>query len=106
MRPEKYLRYLFLPNLLELFGTERTKEILSVNPTIIPIREEAATVIINAYVYNKAEIKEYKNISIEEALTLKCNDHIIWINIDGLRKDDGPIGRSIWHTSFTTGRYS
>ena len=88
MRPEKYLRYLFLPNLLELFGTERTKEILTVNPTIIPIREEAATVIINAYVYNKAEVKEYKNISIEEALSLKCNDHIIWINIDGLRKDD------------------
>ncbi|MGC4232245.1 MAG: magnesium/cobalt transporter CorA [Niabella sp.] len=88
VRPEKYLRYLFLPNLLELFGTERTKEILSVNPTIIPVREEAATVLITAYVYNKAEISEYKDISIDEALSLKSNDHIVWINVDGLRKDD------------------
>ncbi|MFT4093049.1 MAG: magnesium/cobalt transporter CorA [Niabella sp.] len=87
MRPEKYLKYLFLPNLLELFGTERTKEILAVNPTIIPVREEAATVIITAYVYDKASVKEYKDISIDEALSLKCNDHIIWINIDGLRKE-------------------
>lgn len=88
MRPQKYLKYLFLPNLIDLFGTERTKEILSVNPTIIPKREEAATVIITAYVYNRETIKEYKNISIDEALALKCNNHVIWINIDGLRKDD------------------
>ncbi|HOZ84938.1 MAG TPA: magnesium/cobalt transporter CorA [Niabella sp.] len=88
MRPEKYLRYLYLPNLMELFGTARTKEILSINPTIIPVREEAAKVVISAYVYNKEEIKEYKNISVDEALKLKCNDHIIWINVDGLRKDD------------------
>lgn len=88
MHPNKYLRYLYLPNLMELFGTARTKEILSVNPTIIPVREEAATVVITAYVYNKAEVSEYKNISIEEALSLKCNDHIVWINVDGLRKED------------------
>lgn len=88
MRPEKYLRYLFLPNLLDLFGTERTKEILSINPTIIPVREEATTVVITAYVYNKDSIKEYRNITIEDALLLKNNDHIVWINIDGLRKED------------------
>jgi magnesium transporter len=35
--PEKYLKYLYLPN---LFGTQRTKEILSVNPTIVPQRAE------------------------------------------------------------------
>ena len=37
LKPEKYLRYLYLPN---LFGTTRTKEILHVNPTVIPFREE------------------------------------------------------------------
>ncbi len=88
VRPEKYLRYLYLPNLLELFGTQRTKEIFTVNPTIVPAREEAATVIITAYLYNKESVEEYRNISIEEALALKRDNHIVWINVDGLRKGD------------------
>ena len=88
IRPQKYLRYLFLPNLLEIFGTQRTKEILSVNPTIVPVREEAATVVITAYTYNKTTINEYRNISIDQALSLKCEDQIVWINVDGLRKDN------------------
>ncbi len=83
---EKYLRYILNP--LELFATERTREILSVNPTVAPVREEAATVVITAYVYNKDTIDELKNISIDQALALKNNDRIVWINIDGLRKDD------------------
>ncbi len=88
VRSKKYLRYLFLPQLLELFGTQRTKEILTMNPTIVPVREEAATVIITAYAYNKESVLEYKDITIDEALTLKSNSHIVWINVDGLRKDD------------------
>ncbi len=36
LRPDKYLKYLYLPN---LFGSNRTKEILSVNPTVIPHRD-------------------------------------------------------------------
>jgi magnesium transporter len=39
LQPEKYLKYLYLPN---LFSTKRTKEILSVNPTVMPHREEAS----------------------------------------------------------------
>lgn len=88
MRPKKYLRYLFLPNLLELFGTERTKEILSVNPTVVPVREEAQKVIITAYCYNKESIEELKGITLEEALSLRASERIVWINIDGLRKAD------------------
>ena len=49
LRPEKYLRYLYLPN---LFGTTRTKEILSVNPTLITEREDATSTIITVYDYN------------------------------------------------------
>lgn len=82
------MRYLLLPNLFDLFGTERTKEILSVNPTILPVREEAREVVITAYVYNKESISEQKNITIDEALALQTNGHIVWINIDGLRKAD------------------
>lgn len=88
MRPEKYLRYLFLPNLFELFGTERTRQILSVNPTVIPKREEAQQVIITAYCYNKESIEERKDIALQEALALKESNKILWINIDGLRKSD------------------
>ena len=39
IKPSKYLRYL---GLQLLFGTQRTKEILVVNPTIAPQREESA----------------------------------------------------------------
>ncbi|GAB3007961.1 magnesium/cobalt transporter CorA [Niabella terrae] len=88
MHPEKYLRYLFLPNLLELFGTSRTKEILSVNPTLVPVREEATTVIITAYVYNKEGVQEYKACQLDELSALKDRGGIVWINIDGLRKKD------------------
>ncbi|ANH82991.1 magnesium and cobalt transport protein CorA [Niabella ginsenosidivorans] len=87
VRPDKYLK-LFLPNLMDLFGTERTKEILSVNPTIIPRREEAQRVVITAYCYNKASIEELKDLSLDEALNLKKSNKIVWINIDGLRKSD------------------
>jgi len=87
---EKYLRYILNP--IELFGTERTREILSVNPTITPVREDAALVAISAYVYNKEQIEEYKNIELEECLQLPTgNGKIVWINVDGLRKKDVDI---------------
>jgi magnesium transporter len=84
-KSEKYLRYLYPPN---LFKTERTKEILAVNPTVIPVREEAAKVEITAYVYDKNSYNEYKNITIDEVLKLKENDRIAWINVDGLKRQE------------------
>jgi magnesium transporter len=85
LKPEKYLRYLYLPN---LFGTQRTKEILSVNPTIIPQREEAEDVVVCAYDYNMTSLEEKKLSCVEDAFAYKTNNHITWINIDGLRKHD------------------
>ena len=55
IRPEKYLKYLYLPN---LFGTQRTKEILSVNPTIMPHREEAKEVVVYVFDYDNNSIEE------------------------------------------------
>ena len=49
LNPDKYLRYLGLPS---LFGTRRTKEILSVNPTIIPQREDSQEIRITVHEYN------------------------------------------------------
>jgi magnesium transporter len=85
LKPEKYLRYLYLPN---LFGTTRTKEILHVNPTIVPLREEAKEVVAFVYDYNSGSITEKKLDTIEEAFAFRDSNRISWINIDGLRKND------------------
>jgi magnesium transporter len=85
LRPEKYLKYLYLPN---LFGTQRTKEILSVNPTVIPQREEATEVVVTVYNYDTAHIEEKKLPSIQACFPYKNNNSISWINIDGLRKTE------------------
>jgi magnesium transporter len=85
MSPQKYLRYLMLPS---LFGTDRTKEILQVNPTVLPQREEAQEVKISVHEFNETTIKEYRVENISECLQCKENGYVSWINIDGLRKND------------------
>jgi magnesium transporter len=57
MVTKKYLRYLYLP---ALFGTQRTKEILHINPTIIPERVEPEDVVITVFDYNEAGLDEKK----------------------------------------------
>jgi magnesium transporter len=85
IRQNKYLRYLVLPS---LFGTQRTKEILNVNPTIIPHREEAQEVSVFVFDYDAESLEEKNLASAEEALAYKQSRRISWINIDGLRKAD------------------
>jgi magnesium transporter len=85
LRPEKYLKYLYLPN---LFGTQRTKEILSVNPTVIPHREEATEVVTSVYDYSPSTLEVKKLTGVEDAFQYKTSSSVTWINIDGLRKAD------------------
>ena len=85
LRPDKYLKYLYLPN---LFTTKRTKEILSVNPTIIPQREEAKDVLITVYDYNPDSLEEKKLGSVTDSFCYKTSGRTTWINVDGLRKAD------------------
>jgi magnesium transporter len=85
MSPQKYLRYLMLPS---LFGTQRTKEILKVNPTVIPHREEATDVQVTVFEYNAFSVEERKLSCVQDSFALKDNSRITWINIDGLRKAD------------------
>src|SRR5436190_18404772 len=68
IRHNKYLRYLVLPS---LFGTQRTKEILNVNPTIIPHREEAQQVFVFVYDYNNETLEERQLESVEDCLQFK-----------------------------------
>ncbi len=85
LRPEKYLKYLYLPN---LFAPKRTKQILSVNPTVIPHREEAKEVVISVYDYNAELLEEKKPDAIDDCFVYKTSGRTTWINIDGLRKAD------------------
>ena len=85
IRPSKYLRYLALPT---LFGTQRTKEILVVNPTAAPEREEAQQVSVSVFDYNTETLEEKKFDTVTDLLTHRQNSHTSWINIDGLRKAD------------------
>ncbi len=85
LRPDKYLKYLYLPN---LFAPKRTKEILSVNPTIIPHREEAKDVVVSIYDYNAEYLEEKKMSAVGECFMYKTSGHTTWINIDGLRKSE------------------
>ncbi len=85
MKQNKYLRYLVLPG---LFGIRRTKEILRVNPTIIPQREEAKAVKVFVYDYNEKELEEQELGSVEECFRFKESGKVSWINIDGIRKAD------------------
>jgi magnesium transporter len=83
LKPEKYLKYLYLPN---LFPTKRTKEILSVNPTIEPHRADAKEVVVSVYDYNADVLEEKKLTAVGDCFRYKSSGRTTWINIDGLRK--------------------
>ncbi|HTL07727.1 MAG TPA: magnesium/cobalt transporter CorA [Chitinophagaceae bacterium] len=85
MQQNKYLRYLGVP---ALFGTERTKEILSVNPTAAPEREEPENVVVSIFDYTAENVEERKLESVEACFVYKETPGVAWINIDGLRKPD------------------
>ena len=85
LRPNKYLKYLYLPN---LFSTKRTKEILQVNPTVMPHREEAQEVVVTIYDYDSEHLEEKKMNAVTGCFDYKTSGRTTWINIDGLRKAD------------------
>ncbi len=85
LKPEKYLRYLYLPN---LFATKRTREILAVNPTVITHREDAASTVISVYDYTPEHLEEKRSDKVEAVYHYKETETISWINIDGIRKTD------------------
>jgi magnesium transporter len=81
----------YLQLILPFFNTKRTKEIFSINPTVIPAREEAADVAIYVYDYDQTEMKEYELEKVTDAFSCRDNNKISWINIDGIRKSDVEI---------------
>ncbi len=89
MWKKNYLRYIPLASpLAALFGTQRTREIFHVNPTILPAREEAKEFKAYAFDYNAETIHEINLTKVRDAFAFRNNQHVTWVNIDGLRKAD------------------
>lgn len=84
-KARKYLGYI-IP--LSLFGTTRTKEILTVNPVTNEVRKDAPQVFITAYDYDESTLKEYSLANAEECSPFIGNNRITWINVDGLKRND------------------
>ena len=83
INPKTYLQYI-----LPVFNTKRTKEIFAVNPTVMPVREEAIEINIYIYDYSADQFKEYQFKEVNECFPFKETNTVSWINIDGIRKAD------------------
>src|ERR1043165_5507872 len=85
VRAKNYIRYL-VPS--SLFGTQRTKKIVNVNPTVETHRQDAAKSFITVYDYNEKGLIEEKLDSIEGSFSFRDNDRISWINVEGIIKSE------------------
>ena len=85
MPQNKYLKYF---NVLALFNTKRTRDIFHVNPTLVPHREEASEIKINVFDYSPEYFDERDEKRVSDCFLFRDNDHITWINIDGIRKKE------------------
>lgn len=85
MKAKRYIRYL-IPS--SLFGTQRTKKIVNVNPTVQAHRQDAQCSVISVYDYNEKELTEDKLEKVEDSFSFLDSSHISWINIDGLIKSE------------------
>ena len=85
MKAKRYIRYL-VPT--SLFGTQRTKKIVNVNPTVQALRKDALKSKITVYDYNADTQSETDLATVEDSYPYLNNEHISWINIDGLIQAD------------------
>ncbi len=81
----RYIHYLGFDT---LFGIPKPKKISHSIPVTITQREDATTVKVVVNDYTAAQIEKFKLQDVEESYRFKDNDHVSWINIDGLRKAD------------------
>ena len=85
MPQNKYLKYF---NVLTLFNTKRTRDIFLVNPTAVPHREEATEIKLNVFDYSPEQFEEKILTDVADSFLFRDNQHISWINIDGIRKKE------------------
>ncbi len=58
------------------------------NPTVLPVREEAKEIRVFVYDYNADEISQFESDKVQECFDYKFSNKLSWINVDGLRKAD------------------
>jgi magnesium transporter len=85
MALNEYLKFL---NVLPQFSTRRTRDIFQVNPTVPPKREEAAEIHIRLFDFSQEHLEEKILESVTDSFPYMGNDHVSWVNIDGIRKAD------------------
>jgi len=83
MNTRNYFSYILNP--LELL---RTKKVLHVNPTVVPVRTEPEELKIFAYDYDAAAIDVQELSSVAECFPYADSPKVTWINVDGIRKTD------------------
>jgi magnesium transporter len=81
-------RYLHYFGIDSLFGGPKSKKNPYSLPIVITQRADADTVKVVVNDYTAKTIEKFRLQRVDETYRFKDNDHISWINIDGLRKDD------------------
>ncbi|HSB94196.1 MAG TPA: CorA family divalent cation transporter, partial [Flavitalea sp.] len=84
-RPSKQFPFISLNS---IFRVGRTKEILHVNPTVPSSREDANEVTVTVFDYSADFLEESQSHSVKGCQRFTNNEHITWINVDGLCKKD------------------
>ncbi|HEX8461219.1 MAG TPA: CorA family divalent cation transporter, partial [Segetibacter sp.] len=84
MGPHKIFKRLIKP----IFNTSRTKEILSYNPAIGKVREDAVDSKMYVFNYSPERIEKFEVRNVTETFHLAESNKICWINIDGICKQD------------------
>lgn len=69
------------------FSYKRTKEILTVNPTVIPQRLESKEVHIKVYEYNADQFIQHHFDNAISCPAFSNNNTVKWINVDGINKN-------------------
>ena len=84
MRANKILKHLIVP----LFNPKRTKEIFNYNPASVQQRVDAPNSSLYVFNYNASTVEHCELSDLQDVLLYAKNDHISWINMDGLKKSD------------------
>src|SRR5690242_11891273 len=82
MRTDRYLSF------IKPFERRITKKVLQVNPTIAPLRKEPEKTVIYVFEYDSTELDCRQLNSIEDTFPYLYSSKNVWINLDGLKKDD------------------
>lgn len=69
-------------------GTTRERRERIYSPVSYLARQDAAEVKICVYDYNKTDVKQQQLKDVKDTFAFKENGNVVWINIDGIRKDD------------------